>query len=303
MTATAVDNGARELAVLPDRPLSIEKIKDRVQVIQRLLRDVMIEGVHYGIVPGTPKPSLWKAGAEVIAFQLEIRRRVDPDDLSHDGEYEYRVKVVGWSASGIFLGEGVGHYSTLMTKYKWREAVCQEEFDSTPEARRRTAWKKRKGVVTAVIQVRQEPADLANTVLKMAEKSAFIDMILSVTAASDIFSQDLDPADPTNQGAPNGNGGESRPASEPPRRSKGEAKPSNNAQAQRPSGPPADTISDPQRKRFYAIAKGAGKSDEQMKAYIKEEHGFDSSHQITRDVYEEICTWAKDKTKNWQSQA
>ncbi len=309
MTATAAGNGGRELAVLPDRPLSVEAIKEQVQTIQRLLKEVMIKDVHFGIVPGTSKPSLWKAGAEKIAATFQIRRQVVVEDLSHGGEYEYRVKVVGLSASGMFLGEGVGHYSTLMTKYKWRKAVCQEEFDATPETRRRTTWKwvgsKDKGMAVEVNQVRQEPADLANTILKMATKSGDIAMVLSVTAASDVFSQDLDPDDPTNRGAPNGNGkgAADRPPAEPPRRSQGPAKPRNNAQTQRASGPPADTISEKQRGRLFYIANDAGKSKEQVTAYLKEEHGLDSSHQITRDVYEEICTWAEDKNNNWPSQA
>jgi len=40
--------------------------------------------------------------------------------------------------------------------------------------------------------VRTEPADIANTVLKMAEKRAFIDAIRTTTGCSDMFSQDLE---------------------------------------------------------------------------------------------------------------
>lgn len=51
-------------------------------------------------------------------------------------------------------------------------------------------------------------------------------------------------------------------------------------------------ITEPQRKRLYAIWKSAGKSDEDVKEYLKEIYGFSSTTEITMDVYEEICEWA-----------
>ncbi|MGA9670643.1 MAG: hypothetical protein WBQ94_15640 [Terracidiphilus sp.] len=42
------------------------------------------------------------------------------------------------------------------------------------------------------MQVRQEPADLANTILKMAKKRSQIDATLTVTGASSMFEQDLE---------------------------------------------------------------------------------------------------------------
>jgi hypothetical protein len=64
-----------------------------------------------------------------------------------------------------------------------------------------------------------------------------------------------------------------------------------------PANPNVDErlISDPQRKRFYAIAKGAGKSDDQIKAYIKETFGVDRTDKLTRGVYEAACEWAAKK--------
>ena len=58
---------------------------------------------------------------------------------------------------------------------------------------------------------------------------------------------------------------------------------------------PAQTghkVSDPQRKRWYAIAKKAGKSDDDMRAYLTS-IGFESSKDITTDRYEEACKWAE----------
>jgi hypothetical protein len=48
-------------------------------------------------------------------------------------------------------------------------------------------------------------------------------------------------------------------------------------------------ISDPQRKRMFAIAKGHGWTDEEIKNLLKK-HGFEHSDEVTRSKYEQICT-------------
>jgi hypothetical protein len=59
--------------------------------------------------------------------------------------------------------------------------------------------------------------------------------------------------------------------------------------APRPSGP-ADTgvISEAQRRRLFAIAASAGKSNDQVKALIVNLTGQDSSKGITREKYEAV---------------
>jgi hypothetical protein len=52
--------------------------------------------------------------------------------------------------------------------------------------------------------------------------------------------------------------------------------------------PLANTISDAQARRLFAIWKASGKSEEERKS-IMECFGFSSSKDITRDKYEEIC--------------
>jgi hypothetical protein len=52
-------------------------------------------------------------------------------------------------------------------------------------------------------------------------------------------------------------------------------------------------ISDAQKKRFYAIAKGSGKADEEIKAYLKEQFNIESTADIPRDKYDDACKWAE----------
>lgn len=59
-------------------------------------------------------------------------------------------------------------------------------------------------------------------------------------------------------------------------------------------------ISEAQSKRFYAIAKGSGKSDDEIKAFLKH-CGFEKSTEITRDRYEQICELVKQPTQQHSS--
>jgi len=56
-----------------------------------------------------------------------------------------------------------------------------------------------------------------------------------------------------------------------------------------------DCISENQRKRFYAIAKGAGKTDDQIKEYLLRAANIEHTSDITKDQYEEFCKWAEIK--------
>jgi hypothetical protein len=127
---------------------------------------------------------------------FRIADRYEVTDLSRDGSIRYRVNCVGeHQTSGATLGSGLGECSSDEEKYRWRKAVCVEEFNATPETHRRLKFGRKQGGHYTVQQVRTESADLANTVLKMACKRAKIAMVLNVTAASDMFSQDLEDLD------------------------------------------------------------------------------------------------------------
>lgn len=54
-------------------------------------------------------------------------------------------------------------------------------------------------------------------------------------------------------------------------------------------------ITEPQRKRFFAIAKGTGAHDDHIKEWVFREYGFESTKDITEDVYDEMCQRVKDE--------
>lgn len=169
------------------------EVRAQINRIQEVMRAVMQKDTHYGVIPGTPKPTLYKAGSEVLLTTFRIA--VDPivEDLSTHDEVRYRVIARGvHQATGTVIGAGVGECSSNEEKYRWRNAVCDEEFDETPEDRKRIKWQKGRDNAYQRAQIRTVPADVANTVLKMAKKRAQIDLTLTALAASDCFTQDIE---------------------------------------------------------------------------------------------------------------
>jgi hypothetical protein len=174
------------------RSLTAADVRAQVNLMQDVMLEVMKDGTHYGVIPGTKSKSLYKAGAEKLMATFRLAGDPEVEDLSRDGEIHYRVKVVLRSASGNFVGAGIGECSSQEDKYAWRGMVCEEEFDATPENRRRVKFAKWQGKVEQKKQIRTNPADVANTILKMAKKRAQVDAVITCTAASDIFTQDIE---------------------------------------------------------------------------------------------------------------
>lgn len=176
-----------DMVIHQEHRLTAVEIRANVNLVQEVMQAVMKKDTHYGTIPGTPKPTLYKPGAEVLAATFRIAVSYQVEDLSGADFSRYRVTAIGThQTTGIVMGSGMGECSSNEEKYKWRKAY-DEEFNATPEDRRRVKY----GKYTAK-QVRTEHADLSNTVLKMACKRAQVAMTLNVTAASDIFSQDIE---------------------------------------------------------------------------------------------------------------
>lgn len=179
--------------------MSVAEVVQHAKAVLEVMQAVMREGEHYGKIPGTDKPTLLKAGAEKLCMAFRIADEYRVEDLSTADAVRYRVTCVGiHQTSGVTLGSGMGECSTSEEKFRWRKAICKEEFEATPSNMRRIKYARGKGGGHYTQeQVRMEPADLANTVLKMACKRAKMAMVLNATAASDCFTQDWEELDAT----------------------------------------------------------------------------------------------------------
>lgn len=175
-------------------PMTKDMVVAQKRLIREVMEAVMKEGTHYGIIPGCKQPSLYKAGSEAILSTFRIA--VDPiiEDISTADCVRYRITLRGILPSGEVVGAGVGECSTDEDKYRWRSAVSDKEYDATPEDKKRIKYSRPSNYNQSgeTKQIRTNPADLANTVLKMAKKRAQIDLTLTSTGASDVFVQDLE---------------------------------------------------------------------------------------------------------------
>ncbi len=178
-----------EIIVQEQKSLTAVEVRSHVNLIQQVMEAVMKKDTHYGVIPGCKQPSLYKAGSEVLLTTFRIAVIPEVHDLSTADEIRYRVTAKGvHQLTNVVVGCGIGECSSSEDKYKWRNAVSSEEFNATPETHRRIKY----GKTYTANQVRTHPADLANTVLKMAKKRAQIDLTLTATGASDIFTQDIE---------------------------------------------------------------------------------------------------------------
>lgn len=197
-------------------PLSATVIKHQIQVIQEVMRDAMVKDTHYGVIPGCgDKPTLLKPGAEklCLTFRLAPTYTVIKTDLPNGHrEYEVRCTLTHIPTQSVY-GEGVGTCSTMESKYHYRQAerVCPNCGKATiikGRAEFGGGWLcfgKKGGcgskfgdfdeTIMGQVAGRVDNPDLAdvyNTVLKMSKKRAHVDAVLTATAASDIFAQDLE---------------------------------------------------------------------------------------------------------------
>jgi len=176
-----------------ERALTSQQLVARDRIIRETMELVMQNGLHYGKIPGCgDKPALLKPGAEKLAATFGIAIEPIPSDLSGHDEVRYRVETRATSmASGAYLGSGTGECSSSEEKYHWKKSASPKEFDATPEDRKRIKY----GSSYDTKQVRTNPADVANTILKMATKRSKVDLILTVLGCSDMFEQDIDDDD------------------------------------------------------------------------------------------------------------
>ena len=253
----------------PSRYMSIKEISDRVNTVHEVFKRVLKKGVHYGPVPGCGKKDvLLKPGADVLAmtFRLVPQFEVVATNLPNDHR-EFTVTCSMYSGEGALLGQGVGSASTMEKKYRYR----YEGGKWDPEQHKK---------VGATKIENEDIADVYNTVLKIAKKRSHIDATLTVTGAADMFTQDLIDEDDAPPRKP-----VTMPTEVKDKAAKSTGKPPI-------SGSPGAKISEPQRKRLFAIADKANVSEEDLRLHLKS-HGLDHSADIPRALYDSIAAWAE----------
>jgi hypothetical protein len=184
---------SEQLVPIAQESLAVNEVVARTTKVQQVMEAVMHKDTHYGQIPGTPKPSLWQPGAEKLLMTFRLAPEIEVEDLGSPDLVHYRVTArIIHVPTQEYVGVGVGECSSDEEKFKWRKAVCQEEWDETPEDMRRKKWVKRVKGAGTILQIRTDPRSVANTILKMAKKRAIVDGAKSTCAASDLFDQDIE---------------------------------------------------------------------------------------------------------------
>lgn len=137
----------------------VQRTMTKIHAFQQVIQAAVVPGHDIGIIPGTNKPSLLKPGAEKIVMMMGLSSRFEIMDKVEDyekGFFSYNIRCI-LSRNEYDICEGVGNCNSRESKYS-----------------------------------KQDPFSVANTILKMAKKRAYVDAALSVASLSDVFTQDIE---------------------------------------------------------------------------------------------------------------
>lgn len=202
--------------------MAMESARQRRGAIVSFVKEIMVKDTDYGVIPGTgDKPTLYKPGAEklVTFFGLTTKficndKTEDWTGVSHDSEpfFYYRFTCELWRGD-LLIAQGEGSCNSWEKKYRYRkgERVCPQ-CGASAIIKSKAEWgggwlcfmkkggcgmKWKDGAAEiesqSTGQVKNDnPADIVNTVLKMAQKRALVAAVLVGVNASEFFTQDVE---------------------------------------------------------------------------------------------------------------
>ncbi|ALA55033.1 hypothetical protein CAY60_017925 [Shouchella clausii] len=146
--------------------------------LKDITKKVLVPGTDYGKIPGTPKPTLLKSGAENLLRFYGLGHRLQVIEQVKDWEngffyFSYKVTVHRTSETGVefVLSECEGSANSKEKRYRNQDAYM-----------------------------------LVNTLQKMAIKRALVGATLQATGASGLFTQDIEDMDSSyNSNSPSSN--------------------------------------------------------------------------------------------------
>jgi len=208
--------------------LPIAALLQRLLAVQECMGKAMQKDVHYGIIPGTQKPTLLQPGAQMLCTLFRLAPEYSTEYREQGGGHTEVIAKCRMTCNGVFVGEGYGSCSTMESKYRFtslsEKAVLEDTVLPTsywnlkkkdPDAAQNvietmaqgrggdgviyTPVKDDKGIWRVGYRKHTEekaehpnPTDHRNTILKMAIKRALIAATLGATGASDMFTQDME---------------------------------------------------------------------------------------------------------------
>jgi len=207
-------------AMIARDQIDVSELLQQSEIIHQAMSRAMQDGIHYGRIPGVDKPTLLKPGAEKLLVLFRLAPSYESEKIWHDdGHLTVMTKcVLTHIPTGLVIAEGEGLCTTKESRYAWRkgERACPECGEpQVREGKPRDGrpgnwycWKKQggcgatwpldseQGVTFRAMDTGRVPnpdlPDAFNTVLKMSDKRSLLGAILNGTAASDVFTQDME---------------------------------------------------------------------------------------------------------------
>ena len=173
-----------------------ERLKQNSILFNHIVESILVKGVHYGKFGNMKKPTLLKAGAELLIislgwtayFDLILGSYVDEEK----GIYSWAVKCTLIDQEEQQVGQGMGFSSCNERQYAYEWVDEKELVFRYPDidVDRFKSRLSRNGDVTYEVP-NNDVASTANTALKMAKKSAQTDAVLNATGLSGYYTQDI----------------------------------------------------------------------------------------------------------------
>lgn len=164
-----------ETSLIKVEPQELSEFSSSYNDLIKFTKKQLKENTDYGIIPGTRKRSLYKAGAEKIAFLFGLKPELKLIKEVEDFEkgfffYKYECKLIHF-ASGKSAGSAIRSCNSMEKKY--------------------------------IKQIQQyKDYSVVNTIDAMAQKRAIVSAVVQATMATEIFDNgdgDLDEAPGTSQ--------------------------------------------------------------------------------------------------------
>jgi hypothetical protein len=188
---------------------------ETLKALRTFVGNELKEGLDFGTIPGTAKPTLYLPGAQKIGLYFNVRPsfKVRRSELGAGHLEVFVVCHLITRTTQEEVSEGVGSCSTMESKYRYRGAsracpACGAAAIIKGKEEYGGGWlcHKKQGGCGAKYRDK-DPAiidqhsgkvenvdiwDVRNTVLKMAKKRAQVDASLTLSGLTEQFTQDLE---------------------------------------------------------------------------------------------------------------
>lgn len=191
--------------------------------LERIKTGLLKPGVDYGVIPGTEKPTMLQPGAEKLCFFMRLvpvfacERIIGDAKLTPILSYVVTCRLHVGSEAGPVVATGMAECNSWERRYRYRRgerlcpscskpAIRRSKYDDKDTGKKGWYCHDKAGGCNAkfaaddtaiVDQVvgdidNPDPFDLANTLIMIGQKRAFVKATRIATASSDRFTQDIE---------------------------------------------------------------------------------------------------------------